>query len=536
MAGERRKPRETSASRSSAKKSAKIPPKTDATSKDRKKTASDKKDNSTDSETIAVPLMAQLHEQAPKEDTADSVTKSTPEKLDQQIHSKMTSSRTPIKGLNVDTRQPKSALENDIESIDHTQEEMAPPGDNYQRPGPVGIRPASLNEPGSNEHEAEKGLEPSIARTPGGIRAKAESKKRKNLPSTNTAGLGKPFKNLAIQNRFQQHRRTEPAPNPDNLVFIDPKTGKNVKGKVHASAATSTTIEPQYQATKTVQTSRADDSIAGGEAQLSEPRIESGVTELGKVPKVAEYNTTHQSTANAIPSTPEPMITEKHTQPPRLERSTSKPQIQPPPTKSPSTMPVQPPESAPTGPKKSRSMSTTLTSQHQPEEASSPTLAKQSAMASSHRSNPLVNVSDFSLMHTPTKKQSQELWRSGCVHVIAEMRLANLEGGDWDILKVKLLCINEDQLAQKSLLALKSGPRTLYIDFTKSILASEYQKYFPMVSVPLNPSTLLTVFRMRHTILEQVPYALTLRPQLHYKNLPRHWQLVSVGLSSSVTI
>ena len=535
MAGERRKPRETSASRSSAKKSAKIPPKTNATSKDREKAASYRKDNSTDSETIAVPLMEQLHEQAPRRDTANSVTKSTPEKLDQQIHSKRASSRTPIEGLNVDTRHPKPALENDTESIDHTQEEMAPPEEEDRQPIPVGIRPASSNEPGPNEHKAKTDLQPSTARAPGGIRAKAESNKRKNLPSTKTTGLGKPFKNLAIQNRFQQHSRTEPAPNPDNLVFIDPKTGKNVKGKVHAPAATSRTIEPQFQATEPVQTSRADDSMAGGEAQLSAPRIESGATEPDKVPKVAENNTTQQSTANAIPSTSEPMIMKQHTQPPRLEPSTNKQQIQSQSTKSPSIMPVQPPESAHTGPKKSRSMSTTLTSQYQPEKAPSPTIANQSAMAGSHRSNPLCNAPDFSLMHMPTKRQSQELLWSGYVHVIAEMRLANLEGDDWDVLKVKFLCISEDQQAQKSLLALKSGPRTLYIDFTKSILASEYQKYFSMVSVPLNPSTLLTVLRMPHTILEQVPYALIPRPQLRYKNLPRYWQLVSVGLSSSAT-
>ena len=512
MAGERRKPRETSASRSLAKDSAKIPLKTDATSKDQKKAASDRKDNSTDSETIAAPIMEQLREQAPRRNTANTVTKSTPEKLNQHIHSKLTSSRTPTKGLNVDTRHLKSAPENNTDSIDNTPDEMAPPEKEDRRPVPVGIRPASLNEAGSNEHKAEKGSEPSIARTPGGIRAKAESKKRKNLPSTNATGLGKPFKNLAIQNRFQQHRRSEPAPNPDNLVFIDPKTGKNVKGKVHAPAATSTTIEPQHQATEPAQMSRADDSIAGGEAQLSAPRIESGVTEPGKVPNVAENNTMQQPTATAIPSTPGPLTTEQQTQSPRVDPSTTKQQVRPQLAKSPSTMTVQPPKNAPTEPKKSRTMSTTLTSQRQPEKASSPTLAKQSAVAGSHRSNPLDNASDFSLMHTPTKKQSQELWWSSYVHVIAEMRLANLEGDDWDVLKVKFLCISEDQQAQKSLLALKSGPRTLYIDFTKSILASEYQKYFPMVSVPLNPLTLLTVLRMRQTILEQVPYALTLRP------------------------
>lgn len=536
MAGDRHKPRETSASDSLSKNSAKIPPKKDATSKEQEEAASNKKDDLADSETIAVPLMEHLHEQVPRKNTADTVSKPAPGKLDRQLHSKRTSFSIPTKGLKVDARHPKSALENNTKSIAHIQEEMGSPGEEHQQPVPVGIRPASLNEPGSNEHIAEKGLEPSIVRTPGGIRAKAESKKRKSLPSTNTAGLGKPFKNLAIQHRFQQHRQTEPAPNPDNLVFIDPKTGRNVKGKVQAPAATSTTINPQSQATEPVQTSRADDSIAGGEAQPNAPRIESGVTEPGKVPKVAENDTMQQPTAIAIPSTPGPQTVEQQTQPPRVEPSTTKQQIQPQSAKSPSTMTVQPPENAPTGPKKSRSMSNTLTSQHQSEKVSSPILAKQSAMAASSRSNPLDNVSEFSLMHKPTKQQSNELWWSKYAHVIAEMRLANLEGDDWEVLKVKLQCIIEDQLVQRSLIALKSGPRTLYIDCTKSILASEYQKYFPMVSVPLNPSTLLTVLRMRQTILEQVPYALTLKPQPHYKNSPRHWQLVSVGLSSSLRV
>lgn len=536
MAGDRHKLRETSGSGSLAKNPANIPPKTDATSKDQKEAASDKKANSTHSETITVPPMEQLHEQVPTRHTANTVTKPTPGKLDQKIHSKATSFSIPTKDLVVDIRHSKSAVEEDTESIARTQEGMDHPGEEYQRPVPVGVRPASLNKPGSNEHQGEKALEPSIARTPGGIRAKAESKNRKSLPSTNTAGLGKPFKNLAIQNRFQQHRRTEPAPNPDNLVFIDPKTGRNVKGKVHAPAATSTIIELQCQATEPVQRSCADDPIASGQAQLSAPRIQSGVTEPGKVPKADENETTQQPTATAIPSTTESRTTEQQTQPSRVEPSTTKQQIQPQSAQSPSTTTLQPPENAPTEPKKSRSMSTTLISQHQTEKVSSPTLAKQSAMAGSHRSNPLDNLSEFSLMHRPTKQQSNELWWSKYAHIIAEMRLANLEGDDWEVLKVKLLCISEDQQVQKSLLALKSGPRTLYMDFTKSILANEYQKYFPMVSVLLNPSTLLTVLRTRHTILEQVPYALTLKPQLHYKNSRRHWQLVSVGLSSSVKI
>ena len=70
MAGERRKPRETSASGSSAKNPAKIPPITGAAWKDQKKAASDKKDNSTDSGTTADSLTEQLHEQSLGSDSA----------------------------------------------------------------------------------------------------------------------------------------------------------------------------------------------------------------------------------------------------------------------------------------------------------------------------------------------------------------------------------------------------------------------------------------------------------------------------------
>ena len=294
-------------------------------------------------------------------------------------------------------------------------------------------------------------------------------------------------------------------------MFLDPKTGKNVKGKVHAPGATGTVIEPQFQATEPVQRSRVDDLIVGSEAQLSVLRIESGVTETGKVSKISGNDTIQLPTATAIP----PMTTEQQTQPSRGEPPSASQQIQP----------------QPAG-----SFSTTLTSQPQTEKLSSPTLTKQSAMASSHSSNPLDNASEFSLMHKPTKQQSNELWWAQYAHVIAEMRLAGVEGDDWDILKVKLLCIKEPQRAHKSLIALKSGPRTLYIDFTKSILASEYEKYFPMVSASLNLSALLTILRTRQNLLDQVPYALILKPQLHYRNSPRHWQLVSVGHFSSVKI
>lgn len=536
MAGERRKPRETSASGSLAKNPAKIPPKTGATSKDEKKAASDKKEHPTNSETIVDSLMENPHEQGLRRGSADIVTNSTPRKVDQRIPSKITSSRSPTKSLDANTRHPESAPKNDIKSRDPTQDEMAGPEKKNQRPVPVGSGPAPLNEPRSDGNRAGKDLEPSIARTPGGIRAKAEAKRRKKLPTTNTAGLGKTFKNLAIQNRFQQHRRSEPAPNPANLVFIDPKTGKNVKEKLHAPAATSANMEPQCQGKEPVEMSFANESIAGRETQLSAPRLEMGVTEPSKVPRVAESDTMQQSTAAALPSTTEPLMTEQQTQRPRVESSTTKRQIQPLPAKSPTTITVQPSEKAPTGPMRSRARSTTLTSQNQTDKLPSSTPAKQSAMADSRRSNPSDDVSNFSLLHTPTKHQSYELWRSSYIHIIGEIRLANLEGNDWEVLKVKLQCINDDHQVRRSLLALKSGPSTLYMDFTKSILASEYQNYFSMVGFPLNPLTLLTLVRMHHIILEEVPFALTLRPQLHYRTSPRHWQLVSVGLYSSVTI
>ena len=505
MAGERRKPRETSVSGPSTKNPAKIPPKTGATSKDQKKAASDKEENSTDSGTIADSLMGQSHEQGLRRGSADIVTNSTPGKSDQQIPSKTTSSRSPTKSIIADTRHPESAPENDMKSRNPIQDEMVRPEKENQRVGPVGSGPAPLNEPRSNEYRAEKDLKSSIVRTPGGIRAKAESKRRKNLPTTNTTGLGKTFKHLAIQNRFQQHRRTEPAPNPDNLVFIDPKTGKNVKGKLQAPAATTTSMKPQCQGPEPVEMSCADESITRGEAQLSAPRLEIGVTDPSKAPRVAESDVKQQSTATALPPTTEPLIMKQQTQLPRVEQSPTKRQTQPLPAKSPSIITVQPSEKAPTGPMRSRTLSTTLTPQHQMDKPSSSTLTEQSDMADSHRSKPFNDVSDISLLHTPTKQQSYELWRSNYIHVIGEMRLANPEGDDWEVLKVKMQCINDDQQVRRLLLALKSGPNTLFMDFTKSILASEYQNYFSMVSVPLNPSTLLTVLRMHHNILEQVP-------------------------------
>ena len=502
MAGERRKPRDTSASGSLAKDPVKIPPKTGATSKDQKKAVFDPKDNSTDNETIAD---SQLGEQTLKGSPGELVITPTHGKLDQRSSFELTSFRTSTKGPDAYTRHPESAPENEMKSSDATQDRMARPEKENQRLVSAGSGPVPLNEPRPKMNRAEKDLEPSIARAPGGIRTKAEAKQRKTLPTTNTAGQGKAFKNLAIQNRFQKHRRTEPAPNPANLVFIDPKTGKNVTGKLHEPATTSPTAEPQCQGKDSGEVIGADESVAGSEAQPSAPRREIGVTDSSKVPRVAENDTMQQSTATALPSTVEPLITEAQTQPPRLEPSTTKRQIQPQPAKSPSKITVEPPEKAPTGPIRSRAMSTTLQSQDQPDKLSSSTPAKQSAMAGSHRSNPSNNVSEFSLLHTPTKQQSYDLWKADYIHVIAEMRLANDEEHDWEVLKVKLLCINDDLQVRRLLLALKSGPSTLYMDFTKSILASEYQDFFSMVSVPLNPSTLLTVLRMHHTILEEAP-------------------------------
>ena len=359
----------------------------------------------------------------------------------------------------------------------------------------------SPDESKSNFRSPEDSRNLSKATVPAGIKITTQLKSRKLLPTMKTAEPAKRFKNLAIQNRVQKHRRSEPAPNLDNLIFMDPTTGKNLKGNNQSLPAVTASTESHCHDKEPIQMSEVVDSIIG-DTQLNVSGLASEPNNTSEAPQAAAAEISQIGRLLTQGPIAKPLATDMAmTESPSITQQAYKFSVS-----TPSNIAPKPPPNAPTGPKEAESTSATLFLQR-----SHPRLdlfTGRSAVTGDYPSLGSYDNSKFSLMYTPSKQQRLDLWSSiQPVHIIADMRLARSEADDWEVLKVKLLCISGE--IQKMILALKTGPSTLNLDFRKSILACDYAKYFSTVrTMGLLCDIKLTFFRMLPSILDRVAYAL----------------------------
>ena len=343
---------------------------------------------------------------------------------------------------------------------------------NTARMGAIGSGPARLPSAKTVANPAEKFQKPGVGGIHPGISWKAEPKRRKTLPTANTEEPGTRFTKLSIQNTVMKSRRNEPAPNRDNLIFLDPKTGKTLKPESKPSAVVERTETPFQEFQEKLDAEKFKDrrikesqgERTDGDAMLMDEPEEPDASIKG--PKSSEADKSSRASQNMKPelgpSPPSP-VTVKSRQPPKAHTfSDPVPEL---------------PRDAPTPPKKSTERSAKLPLQSYVERS---TLSIPSTTANS---NPSLAPYDtaFALMNNPSIEKRHELaslWDQNCI--IGDLRLGAVGSQGVEKINAKFLGLNFEM--HRLLLTIKIEPRTMYFDFTKSCRASECQNYFLAVS------------------------------------------------------
>ena len=343
---------------------------------------------------------------------------------------------------------------------------------NTARMGAIGSGPARLPSAKTVANPAEKTRKPGVGGIDPGISWKAEPKRRKTLPTANTKEPGTRFTKLSIQNTVMKSRRNEPAPNRDNLIFLDPKTGKTLKPESKPSAVVERTKTPFQEFQEKLDAEKAKDrqikesqgERTDGDAMLRDEPEEPDASIKG--PKSSEADKSSRASQNMQPKSgpsPPSLVTVKFRQPPRAHTfSDPAPEL---------------PLDAPTAPKKSTERSAKLPLQGYVERS---TLSTSSTTANS---NPSLAPYDtaFALMNNPSIEQRHELaslWDQNCI--IGDLRLGAV--GSQGVEKINAKFLGLDFEMHRLLLTIKIEPRTMFFDFTKSCRASECQNYFLTVS------------------------------------------------------
>ena len=343
---------------------------------------------------------------------------------------------------------------------------------NTARMGAIGSGPARLPSAKTVANRAEKTRKPSVGGIDPGINWKAEPRRRKTLPTANTEEPGTRFTKLSIQNTVMKSRRNEPAPNRDNLIFLDPKTGKTLKPDSKPSAVAERTKTPFQEFQEKLDAEKAKDrrikesqgERTDGDAMLMDEPEEPDASIKG--PKSSEADKSSRASQNMEPKlgpSPPPPVTVKFRQPPRAHTfSDPAPEF---------------PLHAPTAPKKSTERSAKLPLQGYVERS---TLSTSSTTANSNPSFAPYDTA-FALMNNPSIEQRHELaslWDQNCI--IGDLRLGAVGSQGVEKINAKFLGLNLEM--HRLLLTIKIEPRTMYFDFTKSCRASECQNYFLTVS------------------------------------------------------
>lgn len=357
----------------------------------------------------------------------------------------------------------------------------APPmGPSVPRPsrlGAVGSGPARLSS--SKLKPKLRQIEPKKPMMTGDVTAawNAEPKKRKsnNWATTNADRVdGKaPKRNyrLSVQNKIYKSRRDGRAPDPDRLVFIDPKTGK-APTTVPAPSTTAVLAKTPLQlhqedlATREAEERQAqevENAMPVGTIEPYPPQQsidqdceiradEQGVPEMGR------------AISNVSATALRPTAGDMTDGPAHLDSLTPL-----------SLAPFYPdsPPNVPLGPRIERPRMATMSLQdYTKRSASFAHLLNEADIKSSD------DVSMFALRNYPSREQKNEISNKLETNLV----IGDIVFGkdDQESINVKLVGFGFEM--KKLLLTVKSLPRTVQFVFQTVCLASEYQAYFPAVS------------------------------------------------------
>lgn len=352
---------------------------------------------------------------------------------------------------------------------------------NPSRLGAAGSGPARLSslklKPKLGQTEPKK---PSVT---GDVTAawNAEPKKRKsNNWATENAGPvdgQAPKRNykLSVQNRIFKSRRDGRVPDPNRLVFIDPKTGKapTLVPGLSATAIPSKTPLQLYQeelAAKEAEEIQAQEDgdamlVSPSEPDPPSPSIDQSLqmrVDSHREPEVDE--STSNVSASALKSTAADITdVPAHNDIAPFLPASSHHALSP---------------NAPLGPRsETRRMAPMPLQEYTKPSISSNNLLNE-AVIKSHRPHSLDDPSMFTLRCHPSREESYELFNTpGFSGVIGDIIIGK---DDQEYVHVKLLGFEYE--TKKLLLGVKSSPRSTHFIFETVCLASEYQAYFPAVS------------------------------------------------------
>ena len=308
----------------------------------------------------------------------------------------------------------------------------------------------------------------------------AEPKKRKsnNWATTNTdpANDQAPKRNyrLSVQNKIYKSRRDGRAPDPNRLVFIDPKTGKapTTVPAPSPTAMLSKTSLQLYQeelAAREIEERQAQEAedivyMSASEADPPQGRIdqdrEVGAGDL----RVSE---TAGLTSNIAASTLKTTADDMNNVPASILTS-------PPPTSPHHVIP----QDIPLGPRIQTKRMATMSLQDYSKRSIPSTHGLGDAVVNMHQPYSSDDPPRFTLRSCPSQEYKNEIFKKPDPSlVIGDIKLGR---DDEENINVKFVGFGFE--THKLLLTIKSMPRTMHFVIEAVCLASEYQVYFPAVS------------------------------------------------------
>ena len=502
---------------------AKIPTKARAKagSDDRGKGSGSKEEGSSDSESTIDSLMKEIKEKTSRKKKA-LMPKGTSKANMKPVLPKMPRRETPNpkstpdvvnKDLATRISRPKSANKSDMraksptaETKNHEPELLTPnpvraeasdrsaPGTAKQniplarvptaptpaRAGAVGSGPADPSSTKTNPIEI---VRKPVVGVNAGINWKSEPKRRKTLPTTNTAGPVKRFTKLSIQNSVMKSRRNEPAPNRDNLIFLDRKTGKTPKAVPGPSATESTLAETTKTPFQEFQENLAAGKAEADQDRERETRESEDIGKATDAMLVDETEKPQPSMANIGKSEAEKPsgMSEKIDKPPLP--SPALVSFQAPTAQMSLDLAPNPPPNAPKGPKQNTDRPAASPLSEPSKRPLLPAFLGPRSIPSLPSPRAL-HDSEFTLMNDPLREKRRELmtlYDNLCI--LGDLRIGIAGSEDLERIRVKFLGLDYEM--HKLLLTVKVEPRTMNFDFTKACLASECQNYFLTVSAYL---------------------------------------------------
>lgn len=310
-----------------------------------------------------------------------------------------------------------------------------------------------------------------------------EPKKRKsnNWATTNadSANAQAPKRNyrLSVQNKIYKSRRDGRAPDPNRLVFIDPKTGKaptTVPAPSPTAMLSKTPLQLHQEelAAREAEERRAQEAedivyINTGEGDPPQESIDQDREIRVGDQRVSETGSTSNTTASTLKTTTVDMTDVP------VSILTS------PPPASPHHVTAQ---EIPLGPRIQTKRMATMSLQDYSKRSIPSTHVLGEAVVNVHRPYSSDDPPRFTLRSCPSQEHKNEIFKKPDPSlVIGDIKLGR---DDEENVNVKFVGFGFE--THKLLLTIKSMPRTMHFVLDAVCLASEYQVYFPAVS-PLVP-------------------------------------------------